>query len=304
MHSGIQGPAARAYRPPGLRPTGENFEFWQLWDAPGPERVHAAFRGQLDQMLRQSELAARRLTAAGDLGAGLRARVNAGLARLHLGDGPGASAVLTAAFAAAREQGAGWEEGYACYALGAVYRAAQEAGLATARLGAAERLFRDRGDVRAGGHARLALAVVTAEAGDAGAREHLLAAVEAFRVAGARGSALTALWMLSALETGGRSAGGPRAGGPRVPGFAPTGRRLPAARREQEPARPETSLQSLTRREREVALLVASGLTNRQIAERMSIAERTVDTHVQRILAKSNCATRVQVAVLVAAGYA
>ncbi|MFI7499878.1 response regulator transcription factor [Streptomyces sp. NPDC049687] len=303
MHSGIHGPAARAYRPPGLRPTGENFEFWQLWDAPGPERVHAAFRGQLDQMLNRSEQAARRLTAAGDLEAGLRARVNAGLARLHLGDGPGASAMLTAALAAARERTAGWEEGYACYALGAVYRAAREPGLASARLAAAERLFRDCGDVRAGGHARLALAVVTAEAGDASAREHLLAAVEAFRIAGARGSALTALWMLSALETGG-SAAGSRAGGGRVPGFAPDGRRPPAGWREQEPGRPEAGLQGLTRREREVALLVASGLTNRQIAERMSIAERTVDTHVQRILAKSHCATRVQVAVLVAAGYA
>ncbi|MGW0581574.1 response regulator transcription factor, partial [Streptomyces sp. NPDC002920] len=73
---------------------------------------------------------------------------------------------------------------------------------------------------------------------------------------------------------------------------------------DQEPGRLPASLQGLTRREREVAWLVASGLTNRQIAERMSIAERTVDTHVQRILTKSNCATRVHVAVLVAAGCA
>ncbi|MGW0583662.1 hypothetical protein ACWD25_48930, partial [Streptomyces sp. NPDC002920] len=231
MHSGIHVPVARAYRSPGPGPTSENFEFWQLWDAPGPERVHAAFRGQLGQLLRQSEQAVRRLAAAGDLGAGLRARVNAGLSRLHLGDCPGASAALTVAFSAAREQDACWEEGYACYALGAVHRAAGEPGVATARLAAAERLFRDCGDVRAGGHVRLALAVVDAEAGETGAREHLLAAVDAFRVVGARGSALTALWMLSALEPG-RGSGVAR--GVRA-GSAPTGGRVPAGWHDQEP---------------------------------------------------------------------
>lgn len=293
MPSAIHGPAVRTHRLPGLRPAGENFEFWQLWDAPGPERVHAAFRGQLAEMLSRSEQAARRLTAGGDPRTGLRAQVNAGLARLHLGDGPGAAAVLTAALAAAREHAGGWEEGYACYALGAVHRAAREAAAATDRLVAAERRFTDCGDVRAGGHARLALAVVAAEAGGAGVTEHLLAAVEAFRVTGARGSALTALWMLSALESGGT----------RAPDSAPHRGRPRVGWREHEPGRPQAGLQGLTRREGEVAALVASGLTNRQIAARMSIAERTVDTHVQRILAKSHCATRVQVAVLVAVGH-
>ena len=42
----------------------------------------------------------------------------------------------------------------------------------------------------------------------------------------------------------------------------------------------------LSRREQEVAALVARGLTNRVIAERLVIGERTVETHVSRILAK------------------
>lgn len=63
-----------------------------------------------------------------------------------------------------------------------------------------------------------------------------------------------------------------------------------------------TALDMLATREREVAGLVGEGLTNRQIARRISIAERTVDTHVQRILAKLNCASRVHIAVLVATG--
>jgi predicted ATPase/DNA-binding CsgD family transcriptional regulator len=52
----------------------------------------------------------------------------------------------------------------------------------------------------------------------------------------------------------------------------------------------------LSRREREVAVLVARGLTNRQIAEELVIAERTADAHVSNILAKLGFATRAQVA--------
>jgi DNA-binding NarL/FixJ family response regulator len=53
---------------------------------------------------------------------------------------------------------------------------------------------------------------------------------------------------------------------------------------------------SLTRREREVVALVAEGLTNRQIAERLVISERTADTHVQNVLGKLGFSTRSQVA--------
>jgi DNA-binding CsgD family transcriptional regulator len=53
----------------------------------------------------------------------------------------------------------------------------------------------------------------------------------------------------------------------------------------------------LTRREWEVAQLVARGLTNRQIAEQLVLAETTVDRHVGNILAKLGFATRSQVAV-------
>jgi predicted ATPase/DNA-binding CsgD family transcriptional regulator len=57
----------------------------------------------------------------------------------------------------------------------------------------------------------------------------------------------------------------------------------------------------LTAREREVAGLIAEGLTNRQIGERLFIAHRTVDTHVAHIRARLGCASRSQVAAIVAA---
>lgn len=53
---------------------------------------------------------------------------------------------------------------------------------------------------------------------------------------------------------------------------------------------------TLTRREREVAALVAGGLTNRRISRELSISERTVATHVGRILRKLDLRSRAQIA--------
>jgi predicted ATPase/DNA-binding SARP family transcriptional activator/DNA-binding CsgD family transcriptional regulator len=52
----------------------------------------------------------------------------------------------------------------------------------------------------------------------------------------------------------------------------------------------------LTRREREVAALIARGLTNRKIARELTLSERTVDTHVRNILKKLGVGSREQVA--------
>jgi len=52
----------------------------------------------------------------------------------------------------------------------------------------------------------------------------------------------------------------------------------------------------LSRREREVARLVAAGMTNQQIAERLFIAERTAEGHVERIRNKLGVRSRTEVA--------
>jgi predicted ATPase/DNA-binding CsgD family transcriptional regulator len=54
----------------------------------------------------------------------------------------------------------------------------------------------------------------------------------------------------------------------------------------------------LTAREREVAALIAAGLTNKDIAARLVVSKRTVDAHVEHILGKLNYNSRVQVAAL------
>lgn len=53
---------------------------------------------------------------------------------------------------------------------------------------------------------------------------------------------------------------------------------------------------SLTKREREVAAYVAEGLTNRDIADRLVISDRTVETHVEHIRNKLGVRSRAQVA--------
>jgi DNA-binding NarL/FixJ family response regulator len=66
------------------------------------------------------------------------------------------------------------------------------------------------------------------------------------------------------------------------------------------PKEPPTSIQpddALSRREGEVALLVAQGLTNRQIASELTISENTVANHVARILKKLKLPSRSQIAV-------
>jgi len=52
----------------------------------------------------------------------------------------------------------------------------------------------------------------------------------------------------------------------------------------------------LSRREWEVARLVARGLTNRQIATELIISERTADAHLAKILSKLDFGSRAQVA--------
>ena len=78
------------------------------------------------------------------------------------------------------------------------------------------------------------------------------------------------------------AAGPGTAAGPEPSGKAETDIRLP---------------DQLTAREREIASLVADGLSNRQIAERLFISRRTVDAHLEHIFGKLGITSRVMLAI-------
>jgi predicted ATPase/DNA-binding CsgD family transcriptional regulator len=86
------------------------------------------------------------------------------------------------------------------------------------------------------------------------------------------------------------SAGRPDSAEPRVAGAAPSAQ--PFGDEAPGPWEP------LTVRERQVAALIAEGLTNREIAARLVVSKRTVDAHVEHILSKLGFSSRLQVAAL------
>jgi non-specific serine/threonine protein kinase len=59
---------------------------------------------------------------------------------------------------------------------------------------------------------------------------------------------------------------------------------------------PGSAVRGLTRREREIAGLVADGLGNREIAGRLYLSKRTVDSHIEHIFAKLSFSSRAQLA--------
>ena len=65
---------------------------------------------------------------------------------------------------------------------------------------------------------------------------------------------------------------------------------------------PGKKLESLTKREREIANLVAQGQSNLEIAANLDIAERTVKAHLSSIYEKTKTGSRLNLALLINRG--
>jgi DNA-binding NarL/FixJ family response regulator len=72
----------------------------------------------------------------------------------------------------------------------------------------------------------------------------------------------------------------------------------PAPRQPVRGQHPELARLGVTPRESEVLFLVAAGLSNRDIAERLVLSVRTVEKHVERLMVKTSTANRTQLAAL------
>jgi DNA-binding CsgD family transcriptional regulator len=143
------------------------------------------------------------------------------------------------------------------------------------------------GGTRARVAARFAAALRDGDAGELAAVGEefeqigdLVAAVDATALASVeyrrrelRGSALTAASRAESLAA--------TCGGADTPALRAAAERLP-----------------LTDREREIVMLVAHGLSNRAIAKRLTVAVRTVESHVYRAMAKTGTSSREELAAL------
>ena len=63
------------------------------------------------------------------------------------------------------------------------------------------------------------------------------------------------------------------------------------------PERTDAELQRLTRREQQISELIAIGISNKEVADKLSITERTVKAHLTHIFRKLGLSSRVQLAV-------
>ncbi|MDX3714700.1 response regulator transcription factor [Streptomyces europaeiscabiei] len=77
-----------------------------------------------------------------------------------------------------------------------------------------------------------------------------------------------------------------------------TTRLMARLRNDQHKEEEPDALPGLTGREREILTLIGEGLTNRQIGQRLYLAEKTVKNHISRLLAKLGVERRIQAAVI------
>ncbi|WP_432922902.1 ATP-binding protein [Microbispora sp. CA-135349] len=269
----------------------------------------ALFRGDFERTLELVDTALAGYREREDAVSGALALLRLAQAALALGDHSRARAVASECLARCEASGATWVTIYALWILGIAEWEMGDTVLAIEHERAAVRAGRSHGDRLGGSLGLQAIAWMSAQCGDARFAARLLGATR--RIWGEIGTSFPyhahlapyqdrcVLRLRSAL------------GADRFEMCTVEGERLPERAvfemAESGVTRPEGETSggaagSLTPREREIAGLVAQGLSNPEIARKLVISSRTAETHVQNILAKLGFTSRVQIATWVTRG--
>ena len=224
------------------------------------------------------------------------------LARDH-GDLGSAAELLRASLRDFRELDHPWAVASSAWGLGTTLSAQGQLEEAGPLLAEALRIYTDANDPRGVAQCLDALAHVASERAHYESAARLIGAAAALRVRVAVRQPDTEQARSSAVEQVLSRAFGPQ----EADTLMHAGRTMPvqqaadlaiAVASGAEPADPDRSYEvPLTPRERQVAALVASGRTNRQIGRVLGISEKTAEVHLHHVMSKLDARSRAEVAV-------
>jgi predicted ATPase/DNA-binding CsgD family transcriptional regulator len=263
------------------------------------------FTGEPERGMALTEEALRRHRAAGDWQGVVLTLVQLGVMRTLMGQPGTAVGPFEECVTECAARGERWNRSYALWGLGLASWLLGDSERAEEVQRAALGIKRDVGDQVGTALCLDALAWIAASRGQAARAAGLLGAAAAARNAvpatlpeplAAHGEAAVtraraALGEASFAEHFARGQAMPAARAVAL------GLKEPAPAAADHPAAPAR----LTPREREVAALIAGGMSNREIAARLVISVRTAETHVQHIMGKLGLTARTQIAAWVAA---
>jgi non-specific serine/threonine protein kinase len=195
-----------------------------------------------------------------------------------------------------------WATAWSAWGLGTALCAQGAIDEACALLGEALRIYRDLDDTRGVAQCFEALAQIASERAHYETAARLIGAASAHRARLAASPADAERERISAVESALAQALGPDA----AERLRQAGRAMPAQQAAElgtavcsgaAPGDPDRSeAVALTRRERQVAALVASGRTNRQIGRTLGISEKTAEVHLHHVMSKLDARSRAEVA--------
>lgn len=272
------------------------------------QALHHIFTGELEQALSLYEPALAAFRDAGDLSAVLTAGFQQAMALELSGNHRAALAACTEHIALAKRAGERWNRAHYHWVASMAHLSLGDFDAARTQVQLSLEIEQDFQDGLVSALTVEVQAWIEAEAGDHPRARELIAAAE--DIWAAQGTQIEAFGphMTQRAAKAQRQCGlhNRRAGRAAPPREKRTKRdaiefALRCVRRESseqtQTAADALANSPLTRREREVAALVGTGLTNRQVAEELVISPRTVEGHVENILAKLHLDNRSQLAV-------